>query len=144
MKRCAWVVLLLFLAGCKANPTPPPPPVNADHSITMLWSQSEANNGPCSTSVTTSCLSGYSEGYMNGTTFEMLHTDTMAVCSGTAEPLACTTMFNATIPIGSIEFALVLDYKDQNGAAQTVAAVTTATPISVAADAPSGLTVTIQ
>lgn len=148
MKIRAIALALLFLAGCShstaVNP-PAPPPANADHSITLSWTQSEANNGACSSTVTTSCLSGYTEGYLSGTTKVSLHTDTMAVCTGSnSAALACTSTFNGTLPIGSVTFYVVLNYADSNGNAQSLAAVTTATATQVAADAPTGLTAAVQ
>ncbi len=149
MKRFAYLLpLLILLCGCPkstvVNP-PVPPPTNPDHSVTLKWNQSEADSPVCSATVTSSCLSGYSEGTVSGSTFTPLHTDTMAVCTGTTQPLSCTTTFNtAALPIGNVIFGLVLNYIDQNSAAQTVSAVTTPAPTTVAADAPTSLTVTVQ
>jgi hypothetical protein len=148
MKRLLLLLpLIVLLGGCTKTTAinPPAPPPNADHSVTLSWSQSEADSPVCSSTVTSSCLSGYSEGTVNGTTFTSLHTDTMAVCTGTTEPLACTTTFNtAALPIGSVTFGLVLDYVNATGTASTLAAITTATPITVAADAPTALTAAVQ
>jgi hypothetical protein len=147
VKKLWFLPLVLLFAGCHNNVVTPPvvPPTNADHTVTLSWSQSEADSPVCSATVTTSCLSGYSEGTMSGATFTSLHTDTMAVCTGTAEPLSCTTTFQtAALPIGSVTFGLVLNYVDQNGAAQKLAAVTTASAIQVAADSPTALTATVQ
>ena len=148
MKRFACLLpLLVLLCGCPKSVvvSPPVPPVNPDHTVTLSWSQSEADSPVCSGTVTSSCLSGYSEGTVTGTTFTSLHTDTMAVCTGTTQPLACTTTFNtAALPIGSVTFGLVLNYVDQNSAAQALPAVTTAAPTIVAADAPTALVAKVQ
>jgi hypothetical protein len=139
--------LILMLAGCPKTVAvnPPTPPINPDHTVTLSWSQSEADSPICSTSVVSSCLSGYSEGTVSGTTFTALHTDTMTVCTGTTEPLSCTTTFQtAALPIGAITFGLKLNYVDENGEAQSLAAITTSAPVTVAADAPTGLAVTVQ
>jgi hypothetical protein len=139
-------LVALLAAGCTKNTAvnPPAPPPNADHSVTLAWTQSEADSPPCSATVTVSCFSGYSEGTVNGGTFASLHTDTMAVCTGTAQPMPCTTTFNtAALPIGSVTFGLVLNYVDQTGTAKSLAAVTTATATQVAADSPSNFTATV-
>jgi hypothetical protein len=139
--------LVALLAGCAAKTTavnPPAPPPNADHTVTLAWQQNEADNVPCSSTVTTSCLAGYSEGTVNGSTFTSLHADTMAVCTGTAEPLPCTTVFQtAALPIGSVTFGLVLEYVNSAGTASSLAAVSTASPTTIAADAPTGFTATV-
>jgi len=147
MKRFLLIVGVLLLAGCTktvaVNPPAPTPVV--DHTITLSWSQSEADSPVCSATITRSCLSGYSEGTVSGTTFTSLHTDAMTVCTGTTQPESCTTTFNSSaLAIGSVTFGLVLDYIDQNGAAQVLPAVTTATPTTVAADAPTSLVATVK
>lgn len=148
MKRILLLLpLVVLLAGCTKTVAvnPPTPPINPDHTVTLAWSQSEADSPVCSTTVTSSCLSGYSEGTVSGTTFTSLHTDTMAVCTGTTEPLPCATTFQtAALPIGSVTFGLVLNYVNASGTASSLAAIAAAAPIAVAADAPTSLTATVQ
>lgn len=147
MRKILLLVALLCFAGCHNNTAtvPTTPPANADHTVTLNWSQSEADSPVCSSTVTTSCLSGYSEGTVSGTTFTSLHTDTMAVCTGTTEPLPCTTTFQtAALPIGSVTFGLVLNYVNSSGTASSLAAITTATSITVSADSPTALTATVE
>ena len=136
--------LVLALHGCAAHkPIAPPPPADLDHSITMKWNQSFANNGACSGSVTTSCISGFNEGYLNGTTPVQLHNDVASVCTGSTQPEACTSTFNGVLPIGNIVFYVATTYVDQNGAAGVTAAANSAgTP--VASDAAQNVTVTVQ
>lgn len=132
------------MVGCKNNVVTPPV-TNADHTVTLKWSQNEADNPPCSATVTKSCLSGYTEGFVFGGTTTALHSDDMSVCTGTTEPLSCTTTFQtAALPIGTVNFSLVLNYVDGNGAAQSLAAVTTGTATTVAADAPTSFSATVN
>lgn len=145
--RFAPLLLVALLCGCPKSVvvTPPGPPINPDHTVTLTWSQSEADSPVCSTAVTSSCLSGYNEGVVSGTTFTSLHTDTMAVCTGSTQPLSCTATFQtAALPIGSVTFGLVLNYLNSAGTASSLAPVVTATATTVAADAPTGLTATVQ
>lgn len=137
-------LVLLLLAGCAAHNTPvqPPSPL-IDHTITLKWNQSFVNNPACSSTVTSSCYTGFEEGTAIGTTLTKLHTDTPAVCSGTTQPESCTTTFNAQIPIGAVTFYVEADYLDQNGTAQVTTA-TSSSSVQVAADAPSGLTASVQ
>lgn len=137
-------LLLLVIGGCGVHSTTVPPPTgNLDHTITMNWTQSFANNSPCSSTVTTSCFTGFNEGYTIGTTNTQIHTDTTAVCSGTTQPEACTSKFNSTLPLTSVVFYVTATYLDASGnAGVTGQAVSTAQTIT--ADVPSSLTVTVQ
>lgn len=114
------------------NSKPKPRPVE-DHSITGTWNQSFANNGACSSTVTTSCISGFNEGYLQGTTQVQLHTDVVSVCTGTTQPETCTSTFNGILPIGAITFYVATTYVDQNGVVgMTPAALSV--PVQVSAD----------
>jgi hypothetical protein len=104
-----------------------------DHSISMTWQQSFVNNNACSSTVTTSCISGFSEGYMVGTSQTQLHTDTAAVCSGTTQPENCASTFNGLIPIGNVVFYVATTFIDQNGAAGVTSAALSP-PVPVSAD----------
>lgn len=125
MKRLAAILLAVLAAGCSAARITAPQPDDkhklVDHTITLTWNQSTVNNGFCSATVTTSCISGFNEGYVVGTAQTQLHTDTPAVCSGTTRPLNCTSTFNGIIPIGNDVFYVVTTYLDQNGAAGVTA-----------------------
>ena len=134
MKQTLAVVMMItaMLCGCtkKVAVNPPAPSPNADHSITLTWNQSFANNGVCSATVATSCISGFNEGYISGTsTQNQLHADSSAVCTAT-----CTSTFNGVLPIGAVTFYVATTYVDQDGVAGVTAAATTATPNQVAAD----------
>lgn len=144
----AVAALLLFasLSGCtkKVPVQPPAPPPLIDHSIILSWTQSFANNPPCSATLTTSCIAGFDEGYLaGGTTQTQLHQDAASVCTGQTQPEACTATFNATLPIGSIVFYVATTYKDQNGAAGVTSAAISAA-VQVGADAATAVTVKLN
>jgi hypothetical protein len=123
-EKLSLFVLALFLAGCASRPPapPPPPPLNLDHTISLTWSQSFANNSACSSSVTVSCISGFNEGYLQGATQVQLHTDTAAVCTGTTDPKNCASTFNGILPIGNVTFYVTTTFNDQNGVAGVTSA----------------------
>jgi hypothetical protein len=106
-----------------------------DHSISLTWQQSFVNNNACSSTVTTSCISGFNEGYVVGAsqTQTQLHTDAAAVCTGTTQPEICTSTFNGLVPIGNVIFYVATTYVDQNGAAGVTSAALSA-PVAVSAD----------
>ncbi|MGH9770105.1 MAG: hypothetical protein ACRD4Q_00145 [Candidatus Acidiferrales bacterium] len=134
------------LAGCRAKaplPSPSPSPA-ADHSITLSWQQSFANNAACSATQTKSCISGFDEGYVDSSgADQQLHTDTAAVCAGSTQPESCTATFNNTLPIGNVTFYVKTMYEDQAGAAGETAAATSA-PVAVGADTAQNVTVKIN
>ena len=142
MRYLSYLGLVIFLAGCThIVPTPVPPAV--DHTITFTFNQSFANNGACSTTVTTSCISGFNEGYLSGSTQVQLNTALPSVCTGTTQPETCTSTFNGVLPIGSLTFFVSTTYINASG----VAGVTTAdlsSPVNVAADPATNLNVTVQ
>lgn len=145
------LIFVALLGGCGGN---------ADHSITLTWTQSFANNGSCSSSVTISCINGFVEGYVTGTLpttgpppacsssvttncGHQLNSDVAGVCNQTSAPAACTSTFNGTLPIGSLVFYVATTYIDQNGTAGTTAAAVSS-PVTVAADVPAGVTAKIN
>ena len=144
------VILVLALgwalSGCAArtpSPAPVPPPA-PDHSLTLTWNQSFANNPPCSTSVTTSCITGFVEGYLDTAGKQIqLHTDTAAVCAGSTQPETCTVTFNSTFAMGQITFYVATTFVDQAGSANVTAA-DTSTPVLVGADAPTSVKATVN
>ena len=142
----AIVASCVAIVGCPKYPgvTPPAPPPAADHSITLAWNQSFANNPPCSATITTSCIAGFNEGYLAGGANEVqLHSDSPASCSGTSQPESCTSTFNGTLPIGDVTFYVKTAYKDQDGA-DGVTAAATSSPVSVGADKAENVTATIN
>lgn len=135
----------LSLAGCAAAPPAHVtlPGQLVDHTITLKWNQSFVNNPGCSTSVTTSCISGFNEGYLDATGKQVqLHTDTAAVCAGTTQPEACSSVFNGLLPIGMVPAYVVTTYLDQAGAAGVTAAGVSP-PMQVGADQATNVTFTV-
>jgi hypothetical protein len=149
MKRI-WLLLplVVLLAGCPKSVAvnPPTPPINADHSITLVFNQSFADNPPCSATVTTSCINGFQEGYVTGTTNTQLHTDTQAICGPSVAPPAtnCSTTFNGVVPLGSVTFYVTTTGVDQNGAAISSKTSGLASPVAVGLDAATNVTPTIN
>jgi len=140
--------MLICLTSCtKSVPvTPPaPPPVNKDWLITASFSYNFTNYMQCSASVTSGCISGFTWGYLNAAGAQVpLKTSAASVCSGTAQPQACTDTANSQLPIGSDTFTIVVNYIDSTGKPQVTAPVTAASPTVIAAGLPSAFTVTAQ
>lgn len=135
----------LVLTGCAARvPTPAPTPHPlVDHTITFTWKQSFVNNPACSSTVTSSCISGFNEGYIDLTGKQVqLHTDTFAVCAGATQPEACSSVFNGLLPIGLVPGYVATTYLDQGGAAGVTAAGISL-PIAVGADTATNVTFTV-
>ncbi|HZW05463.1 MAG TPA: hypothetical protein VFF58_01015 [Candidatus Nitrosotalea sp.] len=145
MKRLFALALLLSLAGCSGRKPirPPAPPPIVDHSIALTWNQSFVNNPACSTTVTTSCISGFREGYVVGTTQTQLHTDTSAVCTGTSQPLTCASTFNGILPLGNVIFYVLTVGVDQNGAVVTSASAALSPGVPVALDGATNVNATV-
>jgi len=147
MKRLA-ILASMFIVGCAGSVRPIQnnqgrKPHNEDHVITLNWSQSVANNGFCSSTVTSSCISGFNEGFMSGVAQNQLHNDNTSVCTGSTQTMSCTSTFNGILPIGSIVFYVVTTFVDQNGAAGvTTAALSPA--VNVSADPAQNVTVTVK
>lgn len=146
-KLLACSLLLMALVGCAAHvPVSSPTPAkkrNDDHSISFTWNQSFANNGACSATVTTSCISGFNEGYLSGATQVQLHSDTSGVCTGATQPEPCASTFNGVLPIGAVVFYVATTYVDQSGVAG-VTAIATSSPVQVGADASTNVKVVVQ
>jgi len=138
----------ICLASCtKSVPvTPPaPPPVNKDWLITASFSYNFTNYMQCSASVNSGCITGFTWGYTNAQGAQVpLKTSAVSVCSGTAQPQACTDTANSQLPIGSNIFTIVVNYVDAAGKPQVTAPVTAASPTVIAAGLPSGFTITAQ
>jgi hypothetical protein len=139
---------LICLVSCtKSVPvTPPaPPPVNKDWLITASFSYNFTNYMQCSASVTSGCITGFTWGYANAQGVQIpLKTSAVSVCSGSAQPQACTDTANSQLPIGSNIFTIVVNYIDAAGKPQVTAPVTAASPTVIAAGLPSGFTITAQ
>lgn len=141
------LIFTLLLAGCSSSRpisnSAGRKPHDKDHTISFTWNQSFANNGICSTTVTTSCISGFNEGYVSGTTDVQLHNDTSAVCTGTTQPESCASTFNGVLPIGLVTFYVATTYVDQNGVAG-VTAPALSSPVQVNADPATLVKVVVQ
>lgn len=141
-------LLCLLFAGCSAHQVavnPPGNPPNADHTIKLDWTQSFANNKACSATITTSCINGFQEGYMVGSTPTQMHADTTTtICSGSSDPLSCTTTFNGLLPLGQVNFYVITTGVDQNGAATFSTSTQTATPSNVTLDSAQNVKATVQ
>ena len=130
------LISTLCLLGCSArthvSPQKKPRPV-VDHSITLNFQQSFVNNNACSSTLTTSCISGFNEGFLQGTTPVQLHNDASAICTGMTQPESCASTFNGLLPIGSITFYVDTTFVDQNGVAG-VTGHALSSPVLVSAD----------
>ena len=139
MKRLA--ILALLLAGCAAHVTPPTP---VDWTITPQFNYDFTNYQICSATVTTGCVSGFTWGYLNGTTQVPLKTSATTICTGTTQPEACTDSQNAQLPIGSLTFYVEANYLSLAGTASSSPVDSTTSPVNVPAGTPTGLSVTIK
>lgn len=116
-----------------------------DFLSTVNFNYDFTNFAPCSTTVTTGCVSGFKWGYLNGSGVQVpLKTSPTSICSGTTQPEKCTDSVNSQLPMGSLTFYAVATFVDNTGAAGTTAPATTATPTVITAASPTGLTETSQ
>lgn len=65
-------------------------------SVTVKFNYDFSGFATCSSTVTRSCVSGFTWGYLSGTSRTALHTTTAAVCSG--QPAACTDSISVQMP----------------------------------------------
>ena len=149
MKRLLATLFIMFaLCGCpKSTPvTPPaPPPVGSvDHSITFTFNQTFADNPACTASIITSCINGFDEGYISGTsTQNMLHSDSSAICTGSAQPEPCMTTFNGTVPLGPVVFYVITTGVNASGVA-IVSTATMSSAVTVSVDPAAAVVVTVN
>jgi hypothetical protein len=146
IKKYSAIILALLLVACGSVQTKTPAPTRGlqDHAVSLSWQQSFANNGACSAAITTSCITGFNEGYLVGAaqTQLQINTNSAAVCAGTIQPEACTANFNAVLPIGFVVFYVATTFVDQNGAAGVTAAAMSP-GVQVAADHAVNVTVVV-
>lgn len=142
MKKVLLLALALSLCGCakKVTPPPPPPPPPIDFAVTIKFGYDFTNFFACSATVTKGCITGFSWGYLQGTTQVPLHTATVSACTGSAQPQSCSDTTNTQLPIGSLTFYAKANYIDNNGVSGSTQPSTTATPSQVPADAPTNVT----
>jgi hypothetical protein len=135
--RSSWRALLLLLlcgiclasaglGGCvhSAPVTPPAPPPTKDWTITATWNYDFTNFKPCSATLTSGCISGFTWGYMLGTTQVAIKTSAPSVCTGSTQPETCTDTGNSTLGIGTVTMYCVADYVDNSGNAGATASST--------------------
>ncbi|MGA9883575.1 MAG: hypothetical protein WBQ34_07645 [Candidatus Acidiferrales bacterium] len=112
-------LLATGLTGCAAKKTainpPANPPSQQDWSVTATWQENFTNFVPCSSTVTKGCVSGFTWGYLQGTTQVALKTSAPTVCAGPTQPETCTDTVNATLGIGPVIFYIVANYVDNAG-----------------------------
>ncbi|MGH9740560.1 MAG: hypothetical protein ACRD4X_18530 [Candidatus Acidiferrales bacterium] len=135
------------LAGCAAKKTavnpPRNPPSQQDWTITATWQENFTNFIPCSSTVTKGCVSGFTWGYLQGTSQVSLKTSAPGVCTGTTQPETCTDTVNATLGIGPVTFFCVANYIDNAGNTGNTAADQSAQQV-VNLASPSSLAVVWQ
>lgn len=137
-KRAAAAMLLttaaIVLGACSHTPIKPPvpPPVNKDWAITLNWNYDFTNFIKCSPTVTTGCITGFTVGYMQGTTQVALPNNTVpvTVCTGAVQPQPCQYSGNSQLPIGDITWFCVTNFVRNNGTTGTATA-TSAVPTKV-------------
>lgn len=167
LTKIEWVMLLLLailmcVSGCSAQkPITPVVPGNPDWTIDVNFNYNFANISPCAAGVTTSCVSGFTWGYLNGST--QVPVKTTAVSSYAACPatlplipdITCkqapdssnnTPFFdvgNSLLPIGGtgVIFFVTVNYFDQTGAALQTSPDLTTTPQIIGANGATGLNV---
>lgn len=131
----------LFLVGCTKHVTPTPPP-SIDWTITGTWNYDFTNFVPCSATVTKGCISGFSWGYLQGSTQVVLKTSPASVCTGTTQPQTCTDSANSLLGIGAVSFFIVTNGVDNAGNAVTASA--TGNTVTVALGAATNAQFTIK
>ncbi len=140
-------VVGLAIAGCAARNSAgnslANPPAAKDWTITATWQENFTNYVPCSSTVAKGCVSGFTWGYLQGTTEVPLKTSAASVCTGSAQPETCTDTTNATLGIGPITFYVVANYVDNAGNSGSTNSDQSAQQ-SVSLVAPAGLTVSWQ
>ncbi|MGH9687743.1 MAG: hypothetical protein ACRD5K_11695 [Candidatus Acidiferrales bacterium] len=143
----ALCLLATALTGCAAQKTatnpPASPPTQQDWTVTAAWQENFTNFVPCSSTVTKGCVSGFTWGYLQGTTRVAIKTSAPTVCAGPTQPETCTDTVNATLGIGPVTFYIVANYVDNAGIATSTAADQSAQQ-NVSLAPPAGLAVSWQ
>jgi hypothetical protein len=143
---CLWFVAS-FVAGCAARKSVGNSPVNSpaakDWTITATWQENFTNYVPCSSRVTRGCISGFTWGYLQGTTQVPLKTSAPSVCAGSTQPETCTDSTDATLGIGPVTFYVIASYMD-NAANPGSTGAEESAPQNVSLVGPSDLSVSWQ
>lgn len=117
--KIALAVMFIVLGGCTKSTAvnPPTPPPNVDHTVSYTFQYNFSDAPICSTTVTSSCVSGFIEGYSVNGALTQLNTDTTSICTAsTTQPESCSGSFQSSvIPIGNVTFYIEATGKDQNG-----------------------------
>lgn len=146
VKKTIAVILfgIISLAGCAAHNAPVnPPSPTQDWTITATWNEDFTNFVPCSSTVTKGCVSGFTWGYLQGTTQVPLKTSAVTVCTGTTQPETCTDSTNSVLGIGSVTFYCIANYVDNSATTGSTGPVDSSSQ-TVSLGSPTNLTVTKQ
>lgn len=153
MRRLTLLLLTItgcmIITGCAARngsvqvPPPTPPPVQTvDWSITMNWNEDFTNFIPCTTNKV-GCIAGFTWGYISGGNPVTLKISPVTVCTGTAQPEACTDTVNAMVGIGSVTpFAIANAYDNSGNPINSTQA--NGTPFNVPVGVPASLSMTLK
>ncbi len=137
-------IVALAIAGCAAQKSagnsPADPPTANDWTVTATWQENFTNFVPCSSTVTKGCVSGFTWGYLQGSTQVPLKTSAADVCAGSTQPETCTDTTNALLGIGAVTFYIVANYVDNSGNSGSTSADQSSQQ-NVSLVAPAGLTV---
>jgi hypothetical protein len=102
-------------------------------------------SAPSGTSVTSGCITGFTWGYLNAQgALVPLKTSPASVCSGASQPQVCNDTANSQLPIGSNTFSIVVNYIDAAGKPQVTSAVSSSSPVVIAAGLPQGFAISAQ
>lgn len=124
---------ILFVCGCGMQPVPAPVPSPAkDWSISISFNYNFANYVPCSSTVTTGCITGFTWGYLNGSTPVTLKTSPASICSGTTQPETCLDTTMSTLGIGAVTFYVQANGVNNTGATVASTPADAATPVNIA------------
>lgn len=141
---CVSAILLASCAEKKAAVNPPTnPPSQQDWTVTATWHEDFTNFVPCSATVTRGCVSGFTWGYVQGTSQVALKTSAPSVCAGPTQPETCTDAVNATLGIGPVTFYCIANFIDNAGSSGSTAPDQSAQQ-TVSLDSPSSLVVSWQ
>src|SRR5690348_9511785 len=91
----ALIGICLASIGCPKPGATPPPQINKDWAITVSLNYDFTNFVPCSSTVTKGCISGFTWGYLQGSTQVPVKTSPASICSGTVQPETCIDTGNS-------------------------------------------------
>ena len=157
MKLLSGLLTMILLAGCAGRvpaPSPVPPNQPKDWTVTVNFDFNFTNYVPCSTTVTKSCITGFTWGYSSvgvntplATLAEPVPVCTSSLtenCTTGGSPAHFTVQTNSLLPIGSVGFFAKANYIDQNGAAASSSPGLSASSITVSVVDPTSVTGTAK